>query len=75
MQVQTSLSLYEEKNKIYDVYQRIKNPDNQLVMDNSVNWFSKFTAKRAFFEHVRKNCAIDKFLKDEEEQMELEDSY
>ena len=74
MQIQTSLLLFEDKNKIYDEYQRIMNPNDKLVMDNSVNWFSKFTMKRGIFEHVRKKCDIDEALREEEEAMELEDS-
>ena len=74
MQVQTSLLLFEEKNKLYDEYQRIMNPHANLVMGNSVNWFSKFTSKRSVFEQYRKKCDIDEALREEEEAMELEDS-
>ena len=66
--------MFEEKNKIYDQYQRIKNPHANLVMDNSVNWFSKYTHKRAIFDQYRKNCDIDTHLRGEEEAMQLEDS-
>ena len=74
MQIQTSLLLFEEKNKLYDMYQRIMNPNDTLVMDNSVNWFSKFMMKRQVFENYRKKCDIDEALREEEEAMELEDS-
>ena len=74
MQIQTSLLLFEEKNKIYDEYQRILHPHDKLVMDNSVNWFSKFTLKRQLFEQVRKKCDIDEALREEEEAMELDES-
>ena len=50
------------------------NPHDKLVMDNSINWFSKFTMKRAIFEKIRKKCDIDEALREEEEAMELEDS-
>ena len=51
MQIYSSLLLFsEEKNKIYDEYQRIMNPHDKLVMDNANNWFSKFTIKRQIFE-------------------------
>ena len=47
MQIYSSLLLFsDEKNKIYDEYQRIMNPHDKLVMDNANNWFSKFTMKR-----------------------------
>ena len=74
VQVQSSLLLFEEKNTIYDAYQRIMNPNTNLVMDNSVNWFSKFTNKRQTFDYYRKKCDIDVSLREEEEAMELEDS-
>lgn len=76
MQIQTSLLLFSDdgKNKIYDEYQRIMNPNDKLVMDNSINWFSKFTMKRQIFEQVRKKCDVDSALREEEEAMELEDS-
>jgi len=66
--------MFEEKNKIYDQYQKIKNPTANLVMDNSVNWFSKYTHKRAIFDQYRKNCDIDTHLREEEEAMQLDDS-
>lgn len=52
------------------------NPHDKLVMDNSINWFSKFTHKRAIFEKTRKKCDIDEALREEEEamHMEIEDS-
>jgi len=50
------------------------NPNDKLVMGNSVNWFSKFTAKRQIFDKIRKKCDIDEALREEEEAMELEDS-
>ena len=50
------------------------NPNDKLIQDNSVNWFSKFMHKRAIFEKVRKKCDIDEALREEEEAMELEDS-
>lgn len=50
------------------------NPNDKLVMDNSINWFSKFTMKRQIFEQVRKKCDVDSALREEEEAMELEDS-
>ena len=76
MQIQTSLLLFSDdgKNKIYDEYQRIMNPNDKLVSDNSINWFSKFTLKRQIFEAVRKKCDVDSALREEEEAMELEDS-
>ena len=76
MQIQTSLLLFSEdnRNKVYDEYQRMMNPNDKLVMDNSINWFSKFTMKRAVFEQYRKKCDVDTALREEEEAMELEDS-
>lgn len=66
--------MFEEKNRIYDEYQRMMNPHANLVMDNSVNWFNKYQHKRAIFDQYRKNCDIDTHLREEEEALQLEDS-
>jgi len=67
-EIHISLQTFEKYNRDYDEFCLRRNRQQQLVRDNVVNWYSKFTAIRNAFEAVKKKCQIDKLLLDQEEE-------
>ena len=73
-EVHSSLQLFERHNRDFDEYQLRKNRNQQLIRDNVVNWFSKYSTKKVLFEKCRKICNIDELLMEQEDDLDMYES-